>query len=840
MDTTISDTRQVDSAEQLKRIKQEIAEKHAGETIEWATCAQNGCFSTCLLKVHTKDGKITAIDTDNTIHENCAREDAYADFEDFEQGMFQYRACVRGRGWKQDVYNENRILYPMKRTGKRGSGQFERISWEEALDTVAEMYRSTREKHGPLSVWGDGFMGASTDYLGEHLPGGALGAWGCDSFESFDFANTYCYGKTNSIQTMVVDGGAEAMTLFDAKAIVLWGVDFLLNYPEYAYYFLLAKDKGIPTIVIDPRYSWTAHHADQWIPIRPSTDGAMMEAMAYVIFEENLADTDFISKWVEPVGYQKWYEYIIGEYDGIAKTPEWAEAICGIPAETIAGLARLISDAPVYMRMAWAAARKHYGENQARTINYLMAITGNLGKNGNSGSGIAFGVGARLQKVPFVDYGITRGDYGITVALQAELWHKAVLLREPYERGEITLHDYKAEIGCPDNADAPNIKMMFIAVNQRNSGIGYYDANERLEAMKKMDYIVYAAYNWSQTTAWYADIVLPLSHQFFEGGGAGSFMMQGYSFQQPGSGTANNYFIGAGKVVESPGECRTKLWIMKEVANRLGIGDRFAYKIKDTSWEDYDTTMTGFAADCYNLWRTMPNVEGLNPPTWEEWLKQPVFRTPITDDYWVWGKDNFKPDGAPLATPSGKIEFESDFLANRDYSRLSHDTKTFGKGQIAPYARYKEAPYSLLQPIANEYPLHLITPHSFFRQHFCQDGNPWFRDEYRNSVWISAVDAKARDINDGDLVRVANDVGECLVSAYVTSRLTPGVTCLIFGRQYEPASVKTDLMPDGIDRAGSCNFLIPGEHFDARRGSLLCNSMVQIEKMEQHNPVLAR
>ncbi len=130
----------------------------------------------------------------------------------------------------------------------------------------------------------------------------------------------------------------------------------------------------------------------------------------------------------------------------------------------------------------------------------------------------------------------------------------------------------------------------------------------------------------------------------------------------------------------------------------------------------------------------------------------------------------------------------------------------------------------------------MITPHAFYHQHFCQDGNPWFRDEYRMSVWISVADAKARDIKDNDLVMVHNGVGQCVVPAYVTSRLTPGVTCLIFGRQYEPSPFKTDIMPDGIDRAGSCNLLISSEHFDSRRGALLTNGMVEITKVDTSMP----
>jgi anaerobic dimethyl sulfoxide reductase subunit A len=141
-------------------------------------------------------------------------------------------------------------------------------------------------------------------------------------------------------------GGSEAVTFFDSKLIILWGVDVFLNYPENAYYLLLAKERGIPLIVIEPRYTWTAHHADQWIPIRPGTDQPMMEAMAYVMFTEDLINQEFVDKWVEPYGLHRWKEYLLGNEDGVPKTPEWAEKICGVPAETIAELARLYGKQP--------------------------------------------------------------------------------------------------------------------------------------------------------------------------------------------------------------------------------------------------------------------------------------------------------------------------------------------------------------------------------------------------------------------------------------------------------------------------------------------------------------
>ena len=108
------------------------------------------------------------------------------------------------------------------------------------------------------------------------------------------------------------------------------------------------------------------------------------------------------------------------------------------------------------------------------------------------------------------------------------------------------------------------------------------------------------------------------------------------------------------------------------------------------------------------------------------------------------------------------------------------------------------------------------------------------RDEYRNSVWISVPDAKARGIRDGDLVLAYNDAGEVMVPAYVTSRMTPGCACLIFGRYYSPSAIKTEKMPDGIDRWGNCNFLIPNNQHDDIIGPILCAALIDVKRVDEN------
>lgn len=821
------------SDEAREKVLEELKEKRSEEKIVYTTCSQNGCFDLCLLKAHVKDGVITSVETDDTIHKGFGREDAYVSPKELEEGLYQRRACTRGRGWRQDVYSPYRLKHPMKQTIERGARNgFERISWDEALDTVAQKYMQTREKYGPHSVWMDGFLGMSFDPWAPYLPGGGVAAWAIDSFEPHDFADTFTFGTDMNWWGYISTewwGGAENSTFLNSKLIVLWGWDALMGYPENAYYLIQAKEKGIPIIAIEPRYTWTVEVlADQWIPIRPGTDIAMMLAVADVMFQEDSYNHEFVEKWVEPEGLKKWKDYVLGNEDGIEKTPEWAEEICGVPAETIKEFARLYARSnPTYMRYVWAAARQIYGENSARAYDYLLALGGNIGKLGTVGTGAGFNMRPHFP-LPVPNWGNAMPEYDSLCLLQAEMWPEAVLLRKKVENGEMTVKDFNAKIGNKADNPMPNLHMIAYLNSNRNLGVSYFGSNRRFQALKEIDFFAYGHYSLRNSSSWYADLLLPYSHQFFEGGGGLYGIGPFFWGLSPGFGNA---FIYSQKVVDSPGEARHPFWALKEIAKRMGIGDKVYARLKDVSWQDIDEAVNEISKEAYEIWANMPEVAEYNPPEWNEFLKKPIFRVPVpVEKAHIRFREELERGESPFDTPSGKIEFYSDYLASADLRNTNYRSKCFGEGDIPPMAKFRPQPETLLDAKSNKFPLHMLTPHSYYRQHTCQDSNPWFNDEYRTSIWLGVADAQARGIQDGDLVRVYNEAGEVVLPAYVTSRLTPGVVCLPFGRQYEPNKVKTELMPEGIDRRGSCNFLIPLDYKDSIRGSLLSNALVEIEK----------
>ena len=834
---------------QFEAVRARIMDVHDNEETVYTSCSANGCFDLCVLKVHKKNGRVTAIETDDTVNVGSGREDAYTPEETFRKGIIQHRACPKGHAWKEDIYSPTRLLYPMKRKhwspedphGElRGNDEFERITWDEALDYVANAYRDTREKYGPYSIWCDTICGAHYDPYAPHLPGGGVAGTGIDSFYPNYVADHCVYGYQVNLETWMEGsawGTTEGPAILDSELIILWGFDAVLNYPEFQYWFQLAKEKGIPTIYIDPRYTNTAQAiAKQYIPIRPGTDAAAMLGMAYVMFDEGIYDKEFVEEWVEPKGFELFRQYVMGEEPGdVPKTPEWAAEISGIPADTIRDLTRLYcSKDRVYFRQVWAAARIVNGIDTARIFDYVNVMGGNVGKPGTSmGSGFDAPHLPTLRGKLMPYLGTAAPSYESPQLIEAEQWARAVLLHEKLEAGEITEGEYKAQIGCPEHNPVPNIKALIYLIESPRQFIGnYQDTNERIEAVKKLDFVAAAHWNFAASSCRYCDVLLPMSHQYLEGGSTAGYWSNG-PFSCGLSPSLGNYFMYYNKVVDAPGECMHPWWIEKEIGIRLGLGDKVMPFLKDAKPEDMDEIVDRCMGAVYEDWakNTMGDYsDDIVPKDWETFKKKPIIEIPMERAHTKF-EDEIR-EKKPFKTPSGKLEFYSERYATVNPKGVS-DMYGAALGEpLPPMARWRPSPESLFSAKTNQYPLYLVTPHSFFRQNMNQDANRMMRDEYRNSVWISVADAKKRGIKDGDLVIAFNDAGEVMVPAYVTSRITPGCACLIFGRYYYPSGMKTEKMPDGIDRWGNCNFLTPNKQYGDVIGPLLCAALIDVKKVD--------
>ena len=268
-----------------------------------------------------KDGIITKIETD-------------------DENEPAYRACLRGRAYRQRVYAPDRLKFPLRRIGERGEGRFEQISWDEALDTVAGEIKRVRDTYGALSILLITSLGDGNHLHGDlainrmlTLSGGHSNTWGFWSFEQTIFAELATFG------TFFCRNSPD--DLLNSRLIVMWGCDPAVTVNDSRTTFLLkqAKEQGVRIVSVNPRYTRSAAIlADKWIPISPGTDTAMLIAMAYVMITENLQDQRYLATYT--VGFDRYRDYILGREDSIPKNPAWAEAITGVPAATIEALAR--------------------------------------------------------------------------------------------------------------------------------------------------------------------------------------------------------------------------------------------------------------------------------------------------------------------------------------------------------------------------------------------------------------------------------------------------------------------------------------------------------------------
>lgn len=293
------------------------------EKAVWSSCTVN-CGSRCLLRLHVKDDTVYWVESDTT------GDDVY--------GNHQVRACLRGRSIRRRMNHPDRLKYPMKRVGKRGEGKFERISWDEALDTISDNLRRILKDYGNEAVhvlYGTGVDGgnitnSNVPYRLMNSCGGFLSRYGSYSTAQISAAMSYMFGAND---------GNSPDDIANTKLVVMFGnnpAETRMSGGGVTYYVEQARERSnARMIVIDPRYNDTAAgREDEWLPIRPGTDGALACAIAWVLITENMVDQPFLDKYC--VGYDEktlpanaprnahYKAYILGEGpDGIAKPTDY-------------------------------------------------------------------------------------------------------------------------------------------------------------------------------------------------------------------------------------------------------------------------------------------------------------------------------------------------------------------------------------------------------------------------------------------------------------------------------------------------------------------------------------
>jgi anaerobic dimethyl sulfoxide reductase subunit A len=671
-----------------------------GETVVTSTCGHN-CGGRCVVNAHVRDGRIVRISTDP---------------RKWTPEVPPLHACVRGFGQLERVNHPDRLLHPLRRTGPRGSGQFERVGWDEALDEVAAQMLRVRDTYGPAAIL-DCSRTGSTSMLHSgrlnvqrllHRFGGCTELWSNLSAEAEVFAVRHTYGGEYK------SSGREPSDYVNSRLIVLWGWSPGDNTfgTGTLQYLKLAKKHGTRVVCVDPRRTRTSWElADEHVFIRPSTDTAALIAMAFVIASEGLHDQAFLDRFVlgfdeatlpagAPAG-SSYRSYLFGLTDGVRKTPEWAAEITGVPAATIRRLAvALATEKPSALHCGYAPGRTYQGEQFHRAAYALAAMTGSVGLSGGN-SGVSNGATGRsgIKSLPF---GTNPVDARVASSLLADL----------LARGKSG--------GYP-----ADIKMVYSAAGDLFNQCP--NVNKTIAAAQNLEFIV-AHEHFITPTARYADIVLPAT-TFWERN----------DIQTPWAG-AGHYVIFMQQAIPPVGECRNDLDICADLARRLGIEG-----YNDKTEDEWLRELSAGVIDDFDTFR----AKGLA-------------RLPAPDDA-VAHAAQIR-DGKPFATPSGKIEIYSTTLA-------AHPDP-YGLGPIPPIPTWTP------DAVDARHPLRLLTPKSRARTHSIHGNQPILARADRDDVWMHPADAAARGIVDGQRVRVFNDRGATTLPARVTDRIAPGVVSI--------------------------------------------------------------
>ncbi|HBD0261917.1 TPA: molybdopterin-dependent oxidoreductase [Escherichia coli] len=526
------------------------AVQQASEKVVWGACSVN-CGSRCALRLHVKDNEVIWVETDNTGND--------------EYGNHQVRACLRGRSIRRRINHPDRLNYPMKRVGKRGEGKFERISWDEALDTIASSLKKTVEQYGNEAVYiqySSGIVGgnmtrsspsASAVKRLMNCYGGSLNQYGSYSTAQISCAMPYTYGSNDGNSTTDIE---------NSKLVVMFGnnpAETRMSGGGITYLLEKAREKSnAKMIVIDPRYTDTAAgREDEWLPIRPGTDAALVAGIAWVLINENLVDQPFLDKYC--VGYDEktlpadapqnghYKAYILGEGDDkTAKTPQWASQITGIPEDRIIKLAREIGTAkPAYICQGWGPQRQANGELTARAIAMLPILTGNVGISGGNSGARESTYTITIERLPVL-------DNPVKTSISCFSWTDAI------DHGP-QMTAIRDGVRGKDKLDVP-IKFIWnyagnTLVNQHSD---INKTHEILQDESKCEMIVVIE-NFMTSSAKYADILLP------------DLMTVEQEDIIPNDYAGNmGYLIFLQPVTSEKFERKPIYWILSEVAKRLG------------------------------------------------------------------------------------------------------------------------------------------------------------------------------------------------------------------------------------------------------------------------------
>ena len=629
--------------------------------------------------------------------------------------------CEIGRHSPQIVHDPDRLRYPLRRTGPKGGYDFERISWEQAYEIMAERLQTIKAESGPE---------ATAVYTGR----GSFDLALCDIFQPEGVAVSsassvlFPFGSPNSLGVGALCYVSFAMIaphttmgemyitmdadLEQAELIVVWGANPATDSPPLAHTQILqARERGAEVVAIDPRRTETARAAEaQWIAPRPGTDGALALGMIQVLLEEELYDERFVEEWT--LGFDD-LAGLVQHY-----RPEVVEGITGVPAATVRSLARRIARARGAAPVMYTGLE--YSDSGVQAIRAVFILWGLAGQLDVPG-GLLF----RMK-----ENGFPQNRQGLIANPEV----KKALGRDRFPvysmyRGESHAIELPRSVL---EGDPYRIRALII---QGGSIITAWPAPELWrQTLNALDFLVTIDRYHTADSA-YADLVLPAA----TGYEITSFMRYGPLFKI------------REKMLEPVGEARNDYLIMAGLADRLGYGHLFPQS-------EEEVLRHALAGSGFTLEEVRAAGGAVQMPT-------------VMMEYKKWEKGRLRPDGQPgFATPSGKFEITASILAEHGYDALP------------VYTEPREGPLANPQ-LAEDYPLVLNsgsrTLYDFRSQHHgvakLRERNP------EPLVTINDRDAADRGIADGDPVEVESPRGRLRLRARVTDHIVAGTVDVSMG-----------------------------------------------------------
>ena len=730
------------------------------------TCSPN-CTGGCGQLAFVRDGKVVKV-------QQAA---------DYPDEVYNPRGCMKGLSYHLQIYNKDRVLTPLIRTGERGSGEFREATWEEALDTIAEKMTTIGEQHGWDSIHvfgqvpGSGYVHKGANYR-------AAATLGMTHGTSFDLNGDLPMGMP--ITFGVQNAEHEAKDWANSRFLLLIGSNPLETRIPDAHFLFDAVERGARLVVVDPTFSATAAKADNWLQINPGTDAAFALSLAQVIVGEGLADLGFMRNYTDapllvraddgkrlreadvagttadPNRFMVWdlaageavpvpidrlgipdgvdaalegaFEVTLANgltvevrpgfahlVDELARwTPEAAEAITGLRPGIVRAVARgYATEKPSAIIMGAGSNHWYHGDLQGRALALCAALTGNIGK---SGGGFSVYVGqykVRVKWGPWVNAGEDK----------AKIVASIYFLRGP----------------TPDmHPDVPYPKAGYkgLFCTFANMFVQAPDVNTLYRTLDALDLIVVVDHQMTDT-ANYADVVLPATTWYEKLDLTATPLHPFLQLQQP--------------AIDPVGESQSELWMWKELIRRIDPA-KF-----EQHWQ----------VDEVDAIRMMLAEGGPAEGISYEQLQQGPVRLNVADPDipFLAQIENFQPFPpvslpAPLEktaafVPTGRIEFYKD------------EDQFLAVGEQVP--TYKPPFDDAANPPA-DYPLRLLTPHSKWRIHSSFGNNPWMEEIHggKPPVLMHPDDAAARNIEDGDLVEVINSRGRVVAWAHITDAAKVG------------------------------------------------------------------